>query len=808
MEPQQSQLNDHDAAVETAVISQSEMVVTSPTTESAPVPEGYGTTPDHIILQPDKTGGLGDIGRYINSEMTTKEVEDTVIALSRGKKYELLTQHFSPPSHYKFPGTYENGCLRSFRYEYFKNRPWLKYSPHLDAAFCVPCALFVSNRSNKQSLVTKPFRKWTRYTSVIVEHAEKSYHRDAMIAAQTFRESIENPSTTLTCVFDKEKEKRIEENRQILKAIARAVLYCGRQCIALRGHREKLTQSENPGNFLALLKVLSESDPVLEAHLKTGGRVTYLSPQSQNEMIEVIGKHFIQKKIVEEILEAKYYSILGDEATSHNEEKLSIVIRFVDANKDIREEFLEFKDLERTTGAAVSETLLSTLRSLNIPIEDCRGQGYDGAASMSSQRVGVQANILTHAPNAAYVHCASHCLNLVVSHACSLQPIRNMIDKITQVCLFFNYSPKRNGLLTAVIQDQHPENGKKKPLITLCATRWVARIEAYDHFYASFKYTVFALEVIAHNMHHDECPEQFYGCWQTKTRTDASGLLKAITDFDFIVTFICAYSCLSHMSGLTVKLQKKTNDIFKAFSMVTEVKATYKRLRANLPTHFDEIYDQAVTMAEKVGVAPTAPRIAERQRHRANAPAVDPKEHYRVNVAVPFFDHIISELDDQFSSLTLRVSKLLGLVPSVIQESRVTAQQLTDLVDLYKDDLPSPQLFSSEFQRWKIMVQNGRIAADSCASSLKACDPDDFPNLYMLLKIAATLPVTTCECERSISTMRRLNNYMRCTMGESRLSSLALMHIKYDMPVNLEEIVNLFEGLHPRMMQFASLLYE
>ena len=219
------------------------------------------------------------------------------------------------------------------------------------------------------------------------------------------------------------------------------MLYCGRQCIALRGHREKLTQSENPGNFLALLKVQSESDPVLEAHLKTGGRVTYLSPQSQNEMIEVIGKHFIQKKIVEEILEAKYYSIFGDEATSHNEEKLSIVIRFVDANKDIREEFLEFKDLERTTGTAVSETLLSTLRSLNIPIEDCRGQGYDGAASMSSQRVGVQANILTHAPNAAYVHCASHCLNLVVSHACSLQPIRNMIDKITQVCLFFNTAP-------------------------------------------------------------------------------------------------------------------------------------------------------------------------------------------------------------------------------------------------------------------------------------------------------------------------------------------------------------------------------
>ena len=132
---------------------------------------------------------------------------------------------------------------------------------------------------------------------------------------------------------------------------------------------------------------------------------------------------------------------------------------------------------------------------------------------------------------------------------------------------------------------------------------------------------------------------------------------------------------------------------------------------------------------------------------------------------------------------------------------RFNVQQLTDLVDLYQDDLPSPQLFSAEFQRWKIMVQDGRIVADSCASSLKACNPDDFPNLYMPLKIAATLPATTCECVRSISTMR-------CTMGESRLSALALMHIKYDMPVNLDEIVNLFEGLHPRMMQFTSLVYD
>jgi len=179
--------------------------------------------------------------------------------------------------------------------------------------------------------------------------------------------------------------------------------------------RRSLISQRTQAIFLLSSKFFSEVDPTLPAHLQIESisRVTYLSPQSQNEMIDVIGKHYIQKKLVKEILESKYYAILADEATSHNEKKLALVIRFIDANKDIRVEFLEFKDLERTTEAAVSAVLLATLTALNIPIKDCYGQGYDGAASMSNERVGIQANNLAHAPKGVYVHCASHCLILL-----------------------------------------------------------------------------------------------------------------------------------------------------------------------------------------------------------------------------------------------------------------------------------------------------------------------------------------------------------------------------------------------------------
>ncbi|KAI8493195.1 hypothetical protein Bbelb_291990 [Branchiostoma belcheri] len=44
-----------------------------------------------------------------------------------------------------------------------------------------------------------------------------------------------------------------------------------------------------------------------------------------------------------------------------------------------------------------------------------------------------------------------------------------------------------------------------------------------------------------------------------------------------------------------------------------------------------------------------------------------------------------------------------------------------------------------------------------------------FPNIGVLLKIACTLPVTSCECERSASALRRPNNHMPTSIGKTRL---------------------------------------
>ena len=96
-----------------------------------------------------------------------------------------------------------------------------------------------------------------------------------------------------------------------------------------------------------------------------------------------------------------------------------MVVRFVDGDKQIREEFLGFITVERITGEALSTALLSWLEEHEIDVAMCRGQGYDGASSMSSSSVGVQARIRQVSPLALYTHCQSH------HKACSVPHIRN-----------------------------------------------------------------------------------------------------------------------------------------------------------------------------------------------------------------------------------------------------------------------------------------------------------------------------------------------------------------------------------------------
>ena len=92
------------------------------------------------------------------------------------------------------------------------------------------------------------------------------------------------------------------------------------------------------------------------------------------------------------------------------------------------------------------------------------------------------------------------------------------------------------------------------------------------------------------------------------------------------------------------------------------------------------------------------------------------------------------------------------------------------------------------------MVQEDpAVRPETLQTALKACDKDFFPNIYVFLRIGCTLPVTSCENERANSTLKNLKTVLRNKMGQERLSSLALMHIHYNLRIDFDDVMDKFK---------------
>ena len=73
--------------------------------------------------------------------------------------------------------------------------------------------------------------------------------------------------------------------------------------------------------------------------------------------------------------------------------------------------------------------------------------------------------------------------------------------------------------------------------------------------------------------------------------------------------------------------------------------------------------------------------------------------------------------------------------------------------------------------------------------------------------VVATLPVTSCSCERSCSTLRRLKTFNRTTiMLDERLNGLAFLYVHRQVPVDHDVAVDQFANAKPRGMQFNTFM--
>uniref|UniRef100_A0A3B1J2E9 DUF4371 domain-containing protein n=1 Tax=Astyanax mexicanus TaxID=7994 RepID=A0A3B1J2E9_ASTMX len=535
---------------------------------------------------------------------------------------ELLTTPFSrrtfnekvdivrkgrPTPHLQILTQAGKGYVRHFQASNWERYPWLTGSVQRKKLYYWDCLLFSSSDSSVWS--NTGFDNLSCLTKAAQKHQNSAAHLRAVVLSKTFGDvRIDLQLNEQRRRETEMHNERVRKNREILKRLIDCVIFLGKQELPFRGHDEGRV-SANLGNYLELLSFLAEYDKDLHYHLSTSKVFTGTSGTIQNDLINVVAE-VIGKSIKDEIKDAAFTAVMVDETTDiSNTTQLSLVLRYV-TEDGIKERFVKFEDVTKSKRAHdIAELVMKCLEDFEC-VGKVVAQCYDGAAVMASGLNGVQAKVKEKIPQALFIHCYAHTLNLVMSQGVAkIRECKIFFSHPTGLAAFFSKSPKRTQLLDEICQKRLP---RVAPTRWNLASRLVCTVfEKKDALKDVFNYIVEHHEDFDHDAIHS-----------------ADGYLSHLENFDFNFFLVTFKDIFGHADVLFDILQSKSFDMHFCLAKVEEFCTFIEQQRE----HFDQIYDTTVTETGE----PTA-----RRTH------TDARAHYKA-LHGHILDSILNQVQDRF----------------------------------------------------------------------------------------------------------------------------------------------------------------
>ena len=127
-----------------------------------------------------------------------------------------------------------------------------------------------------------------------------------------------------------------------------------------------------------------------------------------------------------------------------------VCIRWTDSDLQVHEDFIGLYKLEKTDAKSITAAFKDTLMRLQLSMNNCRGQCYDGCSTMAGAKGGVAAMIKSEEPRALFTHCYGHSLNLAVSDTLKKKILKDATDTLIEVTKLIKKSPKRDSKLEQI----------------------------------------------------------------------------------------------------------------------------------------------------------------------------------------------------------------------------------------------------------------------------------------------------------------------------------------------------------------------
>ncbi|XP_066975444.1 zinc finger MYM-type protein 1-like [Macrobrachium rosenbergii] len=300
------------------------------------------------------------------------------------------------------------------------------------------------------------------------------------------------------------------------------------------------------------MELISEKDPIIKARLSSKN-AKYTSPAIQNEIMGIMAETVLDE-ITDVLYQSTWFSIMVDESNDiSGREQLSVVVRYL-FDHTLHEKFLGFVRLHELNAEYLKNSICEMFLTCNIDAKNCVGQTYDGASVMSGTNSGVQRLFREEAaPEATYIHCYNHRLNLVIVDVVKSVKIADQFFGLLESIYVFMSSAVLHELFlqkqNKLFPDKQPQKIKK-----LSDTRCACQ-------YAACKVMLLKLPAIFQTL--EEVANKHSG----KRATDAAGLLNAV-NFSFIISLVVFENLLHRTKLLSDMLQSATLDLAAAADMV------------------------------------------------------------------------------------------------------------------------------------------------------------------------------------------------------------------------------------------------
>lgn len=700
-----------------------------------------------------------------------------------------------------YPVKEQSGSKRSFRSVWFSLYPWLEYSQLRDAAFCFVCRHFpVLGKVTEAAYTSLGFNNWKKAHGTgcgFHQHAKCDNHVTSMIMWTEFKELKNRNLGSVVQLQSEAAAQQIIENRRYVITVAETLMLTATQNLGQRGHREtNAGLGENPGNFRKILELVIRHNTSISERFRVGPLTNrYTSKDIQNEILFTLSD-MVRDQIIMEVKESIYFSILVDETKDiSHKEQLSFVVRFF-ANKKVNECFLDFKPANGLDAKSLSELILDTLKSYGLDIGSCLvGQGYDGASVMSGVNKGVQQLVRQSAPLAIYVHCYAHKLNLILVDACkSVSEARDFFALLERFYVFTSSSLMHKKWVEA--QSELYPGEPIRQLQRLSDTRWACRVVSCRNIRDRLDALVYMLEDVA-------------GGRNAERAVEARGLL-LLLDFKFVLFLHLFCDILGKIHIVSNQLQSSSADLSAAADLVKNLISSFKENREETGTFISTLFFKAEEQCRNCNIEPVLAKQRVRKMPRrfdcsavdesvGHRSEVDTQTAFRQHIYYPVIDCIISELARRFSdhSLTVMIG-IQALTPK--HKSFLNYDCIESFAHLYKSDIED--LGHEIPQVGRLLQRSGTCTTNMSTTVDLACFLEPyklaFHELYRLLNIAIVLPVTSAACERSFSTLKLIKTYLRSTMSDVRLSSLAMLSIESVRAesINMDAFVDEFDSRH------------